>query len=269
MPLVELVRVIVRLRVVVVELYLLRFLFGSSTSALALSRWTQRGAILRPRRAEIAVRFIQIEFLAPLQRIVLRSGLDNLRHCVVLLLVSSALRRLLVADSAVYLLLLAITALVLLDLSCDFGCRVLGQVRIADKLELKEVPHGLLKLRFDLRSDVTAALDSLLERYRYWIQVFVNWVDWLRCLVKCSQLLFTHMHHGIILVHVVSPWVVVAAAAVWELIIIEGIRTAHVATSVIARIAVGVRRWVAGARPAVPIPVTLRRAVLVWVRTVL
>lgn len=209
--------------------------------------------------------------MSPLQRIVLRCGLDNLRHCVVLLLESGALGRLLVADSAVYFLLLAITALVLFDLGCDFGGRVLGQVGIADELELKEVPHGLLKLRLDLRGDVTSAFDSLLERHRYWIQVFVNWVDWLRCLVKCSQLLFTHMHHGIILVWVVCPWVVVSAATIWELtaiILMEGICAAHETTSIVAWMTMSVL-LISGAWPAVSLRVTLRDAVLLWVCTVI
>jgi len=113
----------------------------------------------------------------------------------VLLLVSRALCRLLVTDSSVNLLLLAITALVLLDFSSDFGGRVLCQVRITNELQLKEVPHGLLKLRFNLRCDVPASLDSFLQRHRYWIQVFVNWVDGLRGLVKCPHLLLSHMHH--------------------------------------------------------------------------
>lgn len=258
MPLVELVRVVVRLRIVVVELNLLRFLFGSASSALALSGWTRRAAVLcLPRWTQIVVRFIEVEFLSPLQRIVLCGGLDDLGHRVVLLLVSRALRRLPVADSSVHLLLLAITALVLFDFGCNFSSRVLSQVRIADELELKEVPQGLLKLRFDLCGDVTAPLDSFLKGHGYGIQVLVNWVDWLGGLVKCSQLLFAQIHHVVILV---CPRVM--AATIGVLTIVKRI----CARSILAWLKLHVI-WVATIH-TVHISVSLWHIVVVWVRII-
>ena len=162
-PLIELMRIVVGLWIVEVKFNFFWFFFRRATSALRLPRWTNGSKLLLSRGTDIIVCLIKLELLPLLQRIVLCRVLNDIGHCVMLLLMRCAFRLFFVADAPVHFLLLAITALVLFDFGSDLSSWILCQIRIANQLQLKQILHWLFELCFNLCSNMTTSFDSLLQ----------------------------------------------------------------------------------------------------------
>ena len=74
---------------------------------------------------------------------------------------------------------------------------------------------------------MSGPLYSLLQRHRNRVQIFINWIDWVWCLIKGSELLLTHVHLMLVVV-----WRPVVLLAVVVVAVLMRIMTSSVLTSI-------------------------------------
>lgn len=220
MPLIELMRIVVSMRVIVVVLY---FFLAALSWALSPHR---RGALRAGRRSRLTLAWaravlthVEVDLLLAVERRVLGSFFDYFSDdtvwlgcwlgCISAAAPSSGLD--VVITNSIVNFVLVVPSLVLLDFGRDLGGGIGREIWITDELEFEEVLDWLLQRCLHLAHDVAGSLDSFLYRDRDRIEILVNWVDGLGWLMKVSPLLLSHIMHAHAVV--VAPWMMTVAVA--------------------------------------------------------